>query len=194
MIEILESIKILQDKGYQHDDVKLDNTVLCKDRYKLIDWGKLRSINRVTIRTVFGLNHSPIFLYIYKTKGAVSNIITKLPVVESYDLEKFLITHFDRSLLWMRELLSYPLFQKVNNRVKIELKEIISTKPNPKELLEKYKYTSDIYMFGIAIIYALYKFKINPDKFEPIVEKFTSLKQPVKNAQDAIHFIETHLH
>lgn len=189
MVQILESIEILQNKGFQHDDVKLDNTVYCDGTYKLIDWGKLRSINRVTLRTVFGLNHSPIFLYIYKTHGKISKIIKGLPTLEAFKLEEFLIKNFDKSLLWMRNLLNYPLFKKNNERVEMELKEIISENPSPKKLLDKYKYTSDIYMFGIAIIYILYKFKINPKKFKPIVEKFTSLKDPIKDASDAIKFV-----
>lgn len=190
IIEILESIVILQEKGFQHDDVKLDNTVSCQERYKLIDWGKLRSINRVTVRTVFGLNHSPIFLYIYKTHGKLSNWIQGLPALDAFNLEKYLIEHFDKNLLWMRDLLTFPLFEEVNNRVKVELMEIISTNPNRKKLMEKYKYTSDIYMLGIVIIYCIYKFKINPYKFKSVIDKFTSLKDPVKNAKDALEFVK----
>ena len=69
----------------------------------------------------------------------------------------------------MRKLLKYPLFKKTIERVKTELKQIICMNIPRNKLLEKYKYTSDIYMFGIEIIFILYKFKINPDKFEVVV-------------------------
>jgi serine/threonine protein kinase len=193
ILEILQSIEILQKNGFQHDDIKLDNSVKCNGMYKLIDWGKLRSINRVSIRTIFGLNHSPILLYIYQTHGLLSKFVSGLPVMETFDLESFLIKNFNKNLTWMRNLLKYPLFKKTIERVKIELKQIICMNIPRNKLLEKYKYTSDIYMFGIEIIYILYKFKINPDKFEVVIEKFTSLLHPVKNASDAINFVKKNI-
>jgi serine/threonine protein kinase len=193
ILEILQSIEILQKNGFQHDDIKLDNSVKCNGMYKLIDWGKLKSINRVSIRTIFGLNHSPILLYIYQTHGLLSKFVSGIPLMESFDLESFLIKNFDKNLLWMRKLLKYPLFKKTIERVKIELKQIICMNIPRNKLLEKYKYTSDIYMFGIEIIYILYKFKINPDKFEVVIEKFTSLLDPVKNASDAIDFVKKNI-
>jgi len=193
MLEILQSIEILQKNGLQHDDVKLDNSVNCNGMYKLIDWGKLRSINSVSLSTIFGLNHSPILLYIYKSHGVLSKITDGLPAVEALNLESFLIKNFDKNLLWMRKLLKYPLFKKTIERVKTELKQIICMNIPRNKLLEKYKYTSDIYMFGIEIIFILYKFKINPGKFEVVVEKFTSLLNPVKNASEAIEFVKKNI-
>lgn len=193
ILEILQSIEILQKNGFQHDDVKLDNSVKCSGMYKLIDWGKLTSINSVSIRTIFGLNHSPILLYIYQNQGLLSKVSSGLPVMETFDLESFLVEKNNKKSNWMRNLLKYPLFKKTIERVKIELKQIISMNIPRNKLLEKYKYTSDIYMFGIEVIYILYKFKINPDKFEVVIEKFTSLLDPVKNASDAIDFVKKNI-
>lgn len=193
LIDILESLAILQKNDYQHDDVKMDNIVKCSDKYKLIDWGKMRNINRITIRTIFGLNHSPIFLYIYKgnTNGSAYSILPGLPVYSSFILEKLLIKYNDKNLKWMHEMLDFPLLQETLMRVGLELKQVISTNPNQKDLLEKYKYTGDIYMLGIALIYAIFKYKINITKYKVIIERFTSLVNPLKDAKDALKWVKS---
>lgn len=192
VVDILESFVVLQKKGYQHDDVKIDNIVLCEDRYKLIDWGKMRSNERVTIRTIFGLNHSPILLYLYSGNkyGSKDSFISKLPENFTFGLEKFLIKHFDKNLKWVKEMIDFPLFKETIERVGLELQLIVKMYPNSDKLNAKYKNTYDIYMFGIAIIYAIFKYKLNPDKYKPLVEKFTSLLNPVKDAEDAIKWVK----
>lgn len=192
VVDILESFVVLQKKGYQHDDVKIDNIVLCEDKYKLIDWGKLRSNERVTLRTIFGLNHSPILLYLYSGNkyGSKDSLISKLPGNLTFGLEKFLIKHFDKNLKWIKEMENFPLFTETIERAGLELQLIMKMYPSSDKLHAKYKNTYDIYMFGISIIYAIFKYKLNPDKYKSLVDKFTSLLNPVKDAEDAIKWVK----
>jgi hypothetical protein len=153
----------------------------------------MRNINRITIRTIFGLNHSPIFLYIYKDNinGSAYSILPGLPAYSSFILEKLLIKYNDKNLKWMHEMLDFPLLKDTLMRVGSELQQVISSNPNQKDLLEKYKYTADIYMLGIALIYAIFKYSLNINKYKVIVERFTSLVNPLKDANDALKWVKS---
>ena len=44
--DILESLIILNGKGYRHNDIKIDNIVNCDGKFKLIDWGYCRPLDK----------------------------------------------------------------------------------------------------------------------------------------------------
>lgn len=182
IIDILESLIILQEHNLQHDDIKLDNTVKCENKYKLIDWGKVRSVKDLSFSTIYGIYHSPILYYL---KGF------KFP--QFY----FLLVNFDYTYDIVNSkknknfLRKNKNFKELINRVREELKIIIQMKGNKKEMLNKYKFTFDIYMFGITILHIINKYKLNYIKYKPIIDKFTSIINPIKNAKNALKYVKT---
>ena len=181
IIDILESLIILQKHNLQHDDIKLDNTVKCKDKYKLIDWGKVRCVKDLSFRTIYGVYHSPILLYL---KGVtfpqfyffIENLDYAYNIVNSKKNKNFLKNN--------------KIFIELIKKVRDEFKIIVQMKNNKKYLLNKYKFTFDIYMFGITILHIVNKYKLNYIKYKRIIDKFTSLINPVKNAQDALKYVK----
>lgn len=57
--DILESLVILNNKGYRHGDIKLDNIVKCGDKFKLIDWGLCHALDKYMLKGDFA-STSPI--------------------------------------------------------------------------------------------------------------------------------------
>jgi hypothetical protein len=46
-------------------------------------------------------------------------------------------------------------------------------------------------MLGIALIYAIFKYSLNINKYKVIVERFTSLVNPLKDANDALKWVKS---
>jgi serine/threonine protein kinase len=57
--DILESLVILNNKGYRHGDIKLDNIVKCGAKFKLIDWGLCHTLDKYMLKGDFA-STSPI--------------------------------------------------------------------------------------------------------------------------------------
>ena len=179
IIDILESIIILQKHNLQHDDIKIDNIVKCSNKYKLIDWGKVRSVKDLSISTIYGLYHSPILLYLKGYK-----FIDFILLIEKFNYN-YNIINSKKNKNFLRKNKN---FQDLLIKIKNELKIIIKMNENKKKLLNKYKFTFDIFMFGITILHIVNKYKLNYNKYKPIIDKFTSLINPVENAQDALKY------
>lgn len=184
IIDILKSMKKLQKKNYQHNDIKIGNTVFSESdkKYKLIDWGRLRKVDNIDSSILSGLQHNPLLLYIYKKDfpKKFSNLI------DLYT-KKF---RFSRSI-WINELIkNSDIFRKKIQNVQKELQMIINKNPDRQQLLNKYKYSSNIYQLGMVMIYAIHKYKLDYNKYKNIINKFTSLTHPVKNAKDALDFVK----
>jgi serine/threonine protein kinase len=187
VIDILKSLKILQKKNYQHNDIKIGNTVFCEgnNKYKLIDWGRLKEIDNIDSSILYGLQHNPLLLYVYKDEfpKKFSNLIKLY-------LEKFKF----RPSIWIKELIKdSDIFHKTINNIQKELLMIIKQNPDREQLLNKYKYSSNVYQLGMVMIYAIHKYKLDYNKYKNIINKFTSLTHPVKNAKDAINFVKKKL-
>jgi hypothetical protein len=60
IVDILKSIIILQKNNLKHNDIKLDNTVRCGNKYKLIDFANMEFVNKINFITSYGINKSPI--------------------------------------------------------------------------------------------------------------------------------------
>lgn len=187
VIDILKSIKILQKKNYQHNDIKIGNTVFCKDnnKYKLIDWGRLKEIDNIDSSILSGLQHNPLLLYVYKKEFP-----KKFSCLIKLYLEKFKF----RTSIWIKELIEKSdIFHKTIKNVQKELLIIINKKPNRVKLLNRYKYSSNIYQLGMVMIYAIHKYNLDYNKYKNIINRFTSLTHPLKNAKDAINFVKKNL-
>lgn len=179
MIHILKSLIILQKRGYSHNDIREDNTVSSNNFYKLIDWGRLRKVDDMGKENVFGLEYHPLFMYLHKMK---------IPKNCKNLIDLVTIKHKQKKP-WIIELIQKcNFFNKTISKIESEFFQIINNNPNKKFILNKYKYTFDIFRLGTIMINIIYKNKLDYNKYKDIINKFTSLTNPPKNAKDALHF------
>jgi serine/threonine protein kinase len=173
LIDILSSLIILHRNGYTHNDIKLDNIVLCTRMYKLIDWGA------ATPMTFDALNHgtllgtSPIRWYLLGYNPFISTRIIG-----------------SKTLYQKRRVYYSPYFQETNKRITREFNTIVKNKPTKESLFEIYKYNFDVFMLGMTVLHAVIEENLPWDTYKPIVEQFTSLQRPI-NASDALSLVST---
>ena len=169
--DILESIEILQISSYRHNDIKLDNIVKCQERYKLIDWdqcGKITDLDK--IGTLIAT--SPIRWYINGYNPYISkSIMTLKTTMRNYGFS------------------GSRIYKEVSSTIFKEFDEIVKTNPDKSDLALKYAYSFDIFMLGMTILYSVYKYKLPYEKYKDTILKFTSLRDPVKNAIEALQII-----
>jgi len=173
IVDILESIEILQITSYQHNDIKLDNIVKCEDRYKLIDWAR---IGLITEKQKVGslLGTSPMRWYI----NGYSSLIAKSLISYRTTMRNY---GFSKS----------PQYKITVNRILHEFDAELKTNPDREHLLTKYAYSFDIFMLGMTILHCVYKYELDFEKYKAVIFKFTSLRHPVKNAIEAKQFFQS---
>jgi hypothetical protein len=167
-IDILKSLAAF--KG-THNDIKLDNIVLCSDKYKIIDWGKYSK--RDTIRFGTTSTANPIKYYIYSRISRAGNyFFTKTRKGKSwYDISKLTQT---------------SQFKEQYGRIIKEYGEEVSITPRSK-MMEKYKDTFDVFSFGMTLMYGIIHFNLDYDKYKPLIETLSSIKKPI-DASEALVF------
>lgn len=169
--DILQSIEILQITSYRHNDIKLDNIVKCGDTYKLIDWEQIGKITDLGKRGTL-IATSPIRWYLEGYQPFIAKQIMSVKTT----MRNF---GFSRS----------TMYKTVAETINSEFDSVIATNPDKTELAIKYAYSFDIFMLGMTILHAVYKYKLSFEKYKATILKFTSLKEPVKNAIEASAFI-----
>jgi len=169
-LDILESLVHLSGN---HNDIKLDNVVECSDRYKLIDWDKFS--DRDVIEFGSSATTNPIKYYVR----------TGHSIVASYfffgnRLQKG--RHFyDRGKIKQQNE-----YKEIEEIIKIEYNDVVK-QFSLKEIREKFKDTYDVFAFGISLLYGVIHFKLDYQKYKPLIEKLTSLKDPL-NAKEGLAF------
>ena len=136
--DIYESLLILQQNNFLHNDIKADNIIYCNNKYKLIDWD------------ISYIKYAPFKSFI---KGSGGNFIFNHPI-KFYNLGltlfifKFFFIFFKnlnyKSNKWLYELESF----KIITEKSIESAEYL-IKKNKKNTLTKYY---DMYSFACVII------------------------------------------
>lgn len=174
VVDILESLVVLQEQGYQHNDIKLDNIVRCKGRYKLIDWGQASSIEEFKFGDMICTN--PIKWYI---NGFPSIVSRKL-----MDYRTSMVNSpYEKS----------ELFQEKNKQIVAEFNEIVAGSPDIHVLRNKYKRNFDVFMVGMTMLHSVFRYNLDYDKYKPLIDKLTSLKHPLTSAKEALRYITAHL-
>jgi serine/threonine protein kinase len=177
IIDILESIVILQEHNYMHNDIKLDNIVYCNGKYKLIDWGASNDKNVDKRGSLLGTN--PIRLYVldYCKLCNIKNVI------------------YIRSLMKIgSDYVNSILFGTINRDINIEVDIILSQNKDKKTLNEIYKNSYDIFMLGMTIVHAMHQlhYDIFLGDYIILIRKFVSLTNPVKDAKEALEIAIEH--
>lgn len=172
--DVLESLVVLQEAGFQHNDIKLDNIVRCKGRYKLIDWGQASSIEEFKFGDMICTN--PLKWYIKGFPGYVS---------------KYLMDY--RTSMVNSPYEKSDIFQQKNKQIIEEFNEIIRNNPDIHMLHKKYKRNLDVFMLGMTLLHAVFKFDLNYEKYRELIDRMTSLKHPWSSAKEALNYTKHYL-
>jgi hypothetical protein len=176
IIDMLCSILILQSADYEHNDIKLDNIVKCQDRYKLIDWGQATQIGKNPIKMGSLFTTSPIRWYI---SGHLAYISSEILAFKAHQNDP--------------EYAKWSPFIKTNERINSEFYTIVKATPNRSTLRKLYANSFDLFMLGLTILYAVYKYKLNYIIYKPIIDHLTSLKRPETPLLETLVFCKTQI-
>jgi serine/threonine protein kinase len=205
--DYLESFCFLEEKGYYHGDIKLQNMMYCPSKrssvqYKLIDWGRLRSVRSFDSSYYYGGSKqagSPLGFYFMFRNGTRSRVGIPMSYERAIDLSFAL---FDGKLP-MNPVKS-PLLQEYRDRFMPLWKEIQfsfrqTVESYKKEdgffsrgldsdeaLFNHYKYTMDLYNFGLVLLYLIYSHHLSIERYYPFVERLVIYdKKMIRTASQA---------
>jgi len=207
IFDILESLVILQGKGYEHNDIKLDNIVACPngDReikyangskrfvasydYKLIDWGQSAKVKEI----YHDFRYSPPKIGARISTSPMRWYLSGRLLVSSAFAAPELIQHMAKTKKERYgELASWTPFENTTNKIKEEFKTEIEN-VDYEILYNKYKKTFDVFMLGMTLLHALYM-NGNPlvyKKYKLIVNKFLAISNPLPNAEAALEYAKS---
>ena len=60
-------------------------------------------------------------------------------------------------------------------------------------LHSKYKRNLDVFMLGMTLLHAVFKFDLNYEKYRELIDRMTSLKHPWSSAKEALHYTKQYL-
>ena len=160
LVDLLESLAVLQKAEYLHNDIKLDNVVLCESRYKLIDWGLSSPYDPYKIGNRVGTH--PIKWYMRGVPPAICVRILKLRI-------RMIHPSFSYS----------SLYSEVYNQIQREFKEVIRKPFSYEQLLATYAPTFDVFMVGMMLLVAIHTHSLDEARYLPIVKALVSLKKPL---------------
>jgi len=174
MLDILNTISILQKQNMQHNDIKPDNLVLCDDRYKLIDWGQAGPLDKIYIGDFIYSN--PIKWYIRGYTGFISR---KLMDIRA----RFVDRAYEKS----------SMYQEQYKRITEEFKTVIDKNSDRKSLMKIYKKSFDIFMLGMTFLYKVYQFKLDYEKYKPLIEAMSSVVDPISDPAVAAKLVKKYI-
>jgi serine/threonine protein kinase len=157
--DILESLVVL-NKEYLHNDIKDDNIVKCGTKFKLIDWGGATSVNSPISRT--SKTTSPIKIYLEYGFACIPRRV------------------FTRNVY--PDIKSKPEFKEQTARIMSEFEYEVSSYYK-KDLVNKFHGTHDVFQLGMTMLILILKHDLDYEKFKPLIEKLTSLKEPLTAKQ-----------
>ena len=180
--DILESLIILNGKGYRHNDIKIDNIVICDGKFKLIDWGLCSKLDDYygdgrgghfastnPIKQRLGGLHDQTFLGINFIQNVFDN---ELDYLEKHRNRNF----FGNKVIWDagygpipgEELgkaitpAGYQLYRRTLELRRKEYNDLVrehySNKPvlqrdkGIQYLKDKFRETFDVYMLGMCVL------------------------------------------
>jgi len=165
--DILKSLEILQKANYLHNDIKPDNTVLCKEVYKLIDWGFACHMDYKAFKKSDGddMFISPARWYI-------------VGVPKDKAIEK-LKSKTERK---NKSLYHSSIWNECMEFLENELEYVYTSGLSHEQLFTKYKKSFDVMMIGFTIVEVVYDSNLSWTHWKPIVFKFLSHKHPINAA------------
>jgi serine/threonine protein kinase len=198
IVQLLESFRILHNKGYYHGDVKLQNIMYCRSGkgkivYKLIDWGRLHRIEHFETDYMYGGSTqmgSPLCFY-FMFRNLMLN---KLGVTLSPEKAMKLAIRLLEGKLPLRPVKSPLLiefkaeFMPIWEEVKTSFRNITASLGNDEKLFDKYKYTLDLYNVGLVALYLVLKHKLPQDRYMPWIKRMIIYdKNMISSATEAMN-------
>jgi len=168
LVDLLESLAVLQKAKYLHNDIKLDNVVLCGNRYKLIDWGRAGPFKDIIQGTLIGTN--PVKWYLMGVPPSACMLALKLRTRQRYP-------SFSYS----------SLFAEIYDQIEQEFYEIV--KDSSYSSLQRYIPCFDVFMVGMMLLHAIYGHALDETRYLPVVKALVSLKKPL-TATKALAFVK----
>lgn len=147
--DINEEILLLQKNKFLHNDIKPDNIILCKGKYKLIDWDRAyyykKLFKTLYMRGYFLFNHP----YKFYKKGIPLFI---------YNFFVYLFKYLDnKKMSWIFKLNSY---KKMEEKIYNSVNYLINNNKLNNNLSKYY----DNYSFALVIIFLAEKNKLKVPK------------------------------
>jgi len=149
--DVYEAILILQKNKFLHNDIKPDNIILCKGKYKLIDWDRAyyykKLFKTLYMRGYFLFNHP----YKFYKKGIPLFI---------YNFFVYLFKHLDnKKMSWIFEL---NIYKKMEEKIYNSVNHLIHNNKTNNKLNRYY----DNYSFALVIMFLAEKNNLKlPKKF-----------------------------
>jgi hypothetical protein len=157
-VDLLESLAVLQKAKYLHNDIKLDNIVLCGNRYKLIDWGRAGPFKDIIQGTLIGTN--PVKWYLMGVPPSACMLALKLRTRQRYP-------SFSYS----------SLFAEIYDQIEQEFHEIV--KDSSYSSLQRYVPCFDVFMVGMMLLHVIHVHALDETRYLPVVKALVSLKKPL---------------
>ena len=209
--DFLQSFAILHGKDYYHGDVKLQNMMYCPQKnskvtspqskvsYKLIDWGRLRSVKDFDPGYFYGGSKqcgSPLgfyFLFRNQTKGTVG-------YQRAIDLSFALFEgKLPKNPVKSPLFLEFPQeFKLIWSDIKKSFRTLIESykqddsffsrgRESDTEIFNDYKFTLDLYNFGLVMLYLVYKHNLKQSKYIPFIKKLVLYRPDmIRTADEAL--------
>lgn len=177
--EIIETLDILNENNYIHNDLKPNNIILCRDRFKIIDWESsnyLKKQSKSFINTKNGnivFNHPlkfynigiPYFMYEY---------------IYDFDMVNYKFLKNMKEPIKIKELLDNSINKVIDKYKLLKKKRSSNRNKSPKSIdeIEENKYyflkLYDYWAFALSMIYLAEVNKIHYNKkiIHPILNKF----------------------
>jgi serine/threonine protein kinase len=170
---VVDSLCVLHKAKFLHNDIKLDNIVLCDSRYKLIDWGRAGTIDNLIQGTLTTTNPVKWLLMGVPAKACVPALKLRTRMLHpSYSYSS--------------------LFERVYSRIQDEF-NIVTAKPFSYERLSHtYVPCFDVFMTGMMLLHAIHVYKLDEATYLPIVHTFISLIHPL-NPLQAKKYLAAHI-
>jgi serine/threonine protein kinase len=149
--DVYEAILILQKNKFLHNDIKPDNIILCKGKYKLIDWDRAyyykKLFKTLYMRGYFLFNHP----YKFYKKGIPLFI---------YNFFVYLFKYLDnKKMSWIFEL---DIYKKMEEKIYNSVNHLIHNNKTNNKLNRYY----DNYSFALVIMFLAEKNNLKlPKKF-----------------------------
>ena len=69
-------------------------------------------------------------------------------------------------------------------------KEIIEEEPDIHVLRKKYKLNLDVFMVGMTLLHAVFRYNLDYTKYRHLIDRLTSITHPWRSAKEALHHVK----
>lgn len=162
--ELLESLRILQEKGFGHFDIKPDNIMKCGSHYRFIDWDLSHKIESPTQRFFSSRAFtSPAAWFMQRGVTKTMSLLMVKVGTGVYSLPEHKLVFNEHRMKAAVESI-------------IEHYKAVFKGASKQQVFEKCAYTFDLYALGLSILFLLTKHKLVHNELEQYAMEMTKAK------------------